>query len=144
MFTHRLTNKNQIFRVTWSEYSDKHFRKSFAKEYKGKIWTVTEMSILADLSRIAQNLQETNQIDELRSDGRRWLFKYDFRIAKSKNSAKSSGNRCLCFLDLSSAEIKILLIYKKTDCPKNQGETQWLKSVYSDQFPDFASKLQWK
>ncbi|MBQ3436740.1 hypothetical protein IJG26_02215 [Candidatus Saccharibacteria bacterium] len=129
MFTHQLSKEFDRFGVYFSAYAEQHFLKKFRKKYKGKIWEITEKSIVADLSRISNNLQSSQQVDELKSDGKRWLFKYDFAVAKSGKSPKKSGNRCVCLLDTEKREIKILAIYTKDDLPKNMGETQWIKEV---------------
>ena len=132
MFTHRLSKDFDRFGVRFSAYAEQHFLKKFRKKYKGKIWEVTEMSIISDLARISNSLQSSQQVDELWSDGKKWLFKYDFAVAKSGKSPKKSGNRCVCLLDTDKREIQILAIYAKDDLPKNMGETQWAKSVCKD------------
>jgi len=129
MFTHQLNKDVDRFTVRFAAYAEQHFLKSFRKKYKGKIWEITERSIIYDLARINNNLQLTQQVDELSSDGRIWIFKYDFAVAKSGKSPKKSGNRCLCKLDLESKDIVILAIYHKDNLPKNMGETQWLRSI---------------
>lgn len=129
MFTHQLSSSFDRFGVYFSAHAEQHFLKKFRKKYKGKIWEVTERSIVSDLSRISNNLQNSQQVDELWSDGKRWLFKYDFTIAKSGKSPKKSGNRCVCLLDTEKREIKILAIYSKDDLPKNMSETAWIESI---------------
>lgn len=129
MFTHQLSKEVDRFGVSFSAFAEAHYLKKFRKKYKGKIWEVTENSIIFDLARISNNLQNTQQVDELKSDGERWLFKYDFAIAKSGKSPKKSGNRCVCLLDIKKREIKILSIYSKDDLPKNMGETQWIREI---------------
>ena len=133
MFTHPLDKENDRFSVGFSESAEQHFLKSFRKKNKGKIWEITERSIVYDLTRIANNLQLTQQVDELFCDGEVWWFKYDFAIAKSGKSPKKSGNRCICRLDLKKREIVILAIYHKNNLPKNMGETQWIKTIMKSQ-----------
>lgn len=133
MFTHLLDKNIERFNVYFSHFAVLHFLKKFRKKYKGKIWEATERSILYDLARINNNLQLTQQVDELKSDGKRWLFKYDFAIAKSGKSPKKSGNRCICLLDMEKRDIAVLAIYAKDDLPKNMGETQWIRDVVKGQ-----------
>ena len=83
MFTHLLNNEIDRFGVRFSAFAEQHFLRNFRRKYKGKIWEITERSIIYDLARINNNLQLTQQVDELKSDGKRWLFKYDFAVAKS-------------------------------------------------------------
>lgn len=94
-------------------------------------------SIIQDLSRIAtgdSDLQRTQQVDELWHKGKLWIFKYDFRVAQTKESTKSSGNRCVTFLDAGKGRIDILLIFGKDDLPKNKGEQAYIKQTIEDEF----------
>lgn len=139
MFTHPLPISDQLYKIEFTDYAKRHFLKDFQKKYKGKQWQVTEDSIRQDLMRIANgtsDLQKTQQVDELWSDGRKWLFKYDFRIAGTNQSTKASGNRLVAAADADEKTIEIILIYAKTNLPKNMGETQYIKSVVSEMHDD--------
>ena len=139
MFTNHLPD-DEDYSVIFSKYAERHFKKDFARKYKGKQWAVTQDSIQQDLKRV-RVLQRTQQVDELRQNGKFWLFKYDFAVAQTNVSAKSSGNRCLVFLDHSRYLQTILLIYSKGHLPKKQGEKMYLLQEAEEQFPDFWSKL---
>jgi hypothetical protein len=141
MFTHLLPDDEKVFSVFFCEHAERHFLKRFRKDYRGKQWQVTEDSIRQDLSRISNgtnDLQKTQQIDELWHDGDIWVFKYDFRIAKTNVSAKASGNRVVGVLNIKKNRIDIAVIYGKTDLPKNMGETQFIKSVVREIFPNIG------
>ena len=102
MFTHQLPKDNKLFTVSFSDYAKLHYLKSFEKDYRGGQWEVTVESIVQDMSRIKtsdSDLQKTQQTDELWQKDDFWIFKYDFRVAQTKESTKSSGNRCIAFLD---------------------------------------------
>ena len=134
MFTHRLPANNKIFQVIFSDYSKNHFLKKFKKKYPGRQWPLTEESIKQDLSRINFNdIQSSQQIDELWSDDKLWVFKYDFRVAGTKESTKSSGNRLVGIIDLATNLITIIVIYHKTDLPGNIGETQYINKLIDKQ-----------
>ena len=142
MFTHQLYNDNNIFTVTFSDYAKKHFLKRFEKDYKGRQWEITVESIFQDLARIKtsnSDLQKTQQVDELWQKDDYWIFKYDFRVAKTKESTKSSGNRCVAFLDNASNRIIILIIYGKGDLPKNIGEHAFVERILEKEFSDFLA-----
>lgn len=129
MLTHQLPKNNQLFLVSFTDYSKRHFLKDFKKKYKGKQWDYTEKSILQDLARLRmQNntTQSSMQIDELKYDDHCYLAKYDFKIALTNESTKSSGNRCILFIDDINNTIQILMIYNKTDLPKNKDETKYI------------------
>lgn len=130
MFMHRLPTSNKIFQVYFSDYSKNHFLKKFKKKYPGKQWQLTEESIRQDLSRINfSDLQTSQQIDELWWDKTIWTFKYDFRIAGTKESTKSSGNRLVGVIDVKKNLIEIVIIYNKTDLPSNVSETQYIRKI---------------
>jgi len=132
MFTHRIFNDNSLFTVEFDGYAKRHFLKRFEKEYKGKQWDVTIESIIQDLARIKtsdSDLQKTHQVDELWHKDSYWIFKYDFRVAQTKESTKSSGNRCIAFLDNAANKITILIIYGKGDLPKNIGEQAFIEQT---------------
>jgi hypothetical protein len=142
MFTHLLTIDNILFTVKFSSYAESHYLKIFEKDYKGRQWNITVESIFQDMSRIKtsdSDLQKTQQADELWHKENRWIFKYDFRVAQTKESAKSSGNRCVAFLDNTTNKIIILLIFGKDDLPKNMGEQAFIEQTLNKEFKDYLS-----
>ncbi|MCL2627442.1 MAG: hypothetical protein FWD44_01920 [Oscillospiraceae bacterium] len=137
MFLHQLPKENKLFTVKFDEYAKRHYLKRFMKDYKGRQWEVTEDSIFQDLSRIKMNtsdLQFTQQVDELWHKDNYWVFKYDFRIAQTKESTKTSGNRCVVFLDNTASKISILIIFGKNDLPKNVGERAFIEQTLDNEF----------
>jgi hypothetical protein len=85
-------------------------------------------------------LQQSMQVDQLWRKNQYWIFKYDFRVAGTKESTKSSGNRLIAFLDIEENVIKILLIYNKKMIPKNQSETAFIKNEVTKQYPHYWSQ----
>ena len=133
MFTHLIpTNDANLLRVFFSDYAQRHFLRDFRKIYPKKAWQFTEESILQEISRICvstSDLQRTQQVDELWHNGGCWIFKYDFRVAGTKVSAKASGNRCIVYLNIETCTAEVLMIYDKKCLPKNQGETAFIESI---------------
>ena len=138
MFTSRLPDAD--YRIVFSVYAERHFLKGFTKKYPGKQWQVTQQSIFDSLRRI-HTIQQTQQADELKAGPECILFKYDFAVAKTNVSAKTSGNRCIVFLDCKSLQGTVLLIYGKTDLPKNQSETQFIMRTVENEFSELWKKL---
>ena len=137
MFSNLLPVSSTLFNVSYKEYAKSHFLKEFEKKYKGKQWEKTESSIFEDLKRLRvknNTTQQSSQIDELKHKNEYWLFKYDFRIAGSNQSTKSSGNRIVGFIDNMQNQLDILLIYSKNDLPKNKKETQYIEDVLSQNY----------
>jgi len=140
MFTHLLFNDNNLFAVKFSGYAKNHYLKRFEKDYSGKQWDVTAESIFQDLARLktsASDLQRTQQVDELWHKDSYWIFKYDFRVAQTKESTKSSGNRCIVFLDNAMNRIEIQMIFGKGDLPKNAGEQAFIEQTLNKEFRDY-------
>lgn len=144
MFINLLPVSFVLFNIVYSDFAKNHFLKEFMKKYKGKQWERTESSFFEDLKRlrVANNkTQHTGQIDELKYVDGYWLFKYDFRIAGTNESPKSSGNRIVGYIDNAHNKIIILFLYAKTDLPKNQGETVFIVNTIKQNFPEIATKL---
>lgn len=145
MFSHRLPYNDLIlFRVEFEEYAEKHYLKDLSKKYPAKNWNLTVDSIRQDLSRMRttnSTLQQSMQVDQLWYKNQYCFFKYDFRVAGTKESTKSSGNRLVAFLDIEENVIKILLIYHKKMLPKNQSETTFIKTKIAEQYPHYWEQV---
>ncbi len=126
------------------EFAKNHYLKKFIKNYKGKQWQYTEDSIFQDLSRLGlknNKTQQLSQIDELVYKDNHWIAKYDFRIAGTTQSTKTSGNRAIIHIDAKRMCIEILLIYNKTDLPKNKNETDYIFQVIEKEYPEIYRLL---
>lgn len=143
MFTHLLPKDDTPFGATYSNYAKRHYLKRLQKDNPGKQWLVTEEAIFEDLSRITysdQDLQQTQQVDELWYRDEHWIFKYDFRIAGKKESTKDAGNRCIVFLDNSSKKLEILMIFHHKYLPKNTKESVYIERELLDNFSEYMEK----
>jgi hypothetical protein len=118
MFTHLLFNDNNLFTVKFSGYAKSHYQKRFEKDYKGRQWDVTVESILQDMARIKTS---------------------DSDLQKMQQVTKSSGNRCIAFLDNAANRIEIMLIFGKGDLPKNIGEQAFIEQTLKENFRDYIS-----
>ena len=137
MFTNLLPQSEQLLTVEYTDYANGHYLKRFKKDYPGRQWELTDVSIREDLARLRMPnnvTQRSKQIDELKHKGDYWLAKYDFKIAGTKVSTKDSGNRCIVLIDNARSKLDILLIYHKDDLPKNQNETQYIESTLQKQY----------
>lgn len=144
MFTHLISEDDNLIEVGFTEYAKKHYLKYFLKNYKGTQWSLTLKSILEDIGRIkvkGYSIQETQQVDELWHNGNCWIFKYDFRIAGTKKSPKTAGNRCIVFMDAKQNFAEILLIYSKSNLPKNMGEQKWIEETLREEFAHYLERI---
>ncbi|HEX8227216.1 MAG TPA: hypothetical protein VF572_05105 [Candidatus Saccharimonadales bacterium] len=139
MFTNQLPD-DVDYRVIFSDYAKRHYIKGFEKKYPGKQWLVTRQSIFEQLKRV-HALQGGQQVDELKSGNDYILFKYDFAVAQTRISPKASGNRCVVFLDRTTQLQTVLMVYAKTDVPKNHHETEFIYAIIAGAFPKFWSRV---
>lgn len=139
MFTSPLPDQED-YRIFFTDYAQRYYIKRFAKDYRGKRWTVTCDSMFQDLKRV-HSMQMSQQVDELKYGEDCKLFKYDFAIAQSGISPKASGNRCIVFLDSNRHRQDVLMVYGKKDLPKNMQETQFVYKTIQDQFHELWERL---
>lgn len=130
--------KDLFFQVEFSLYAETHFCKDFYKKYKGKQWLETRKTIIDTLQR-AFLVQQTSLIDTLKysQEDNIGIFKFDFKIAGTSFSPKTSGNRVIFSLCNNTGKINVLLVYGKTHCDKRHSETQWIFEHLKENFPEY-------
>lgn len=123
------------YNVVFEEYTKRHFIKNFEKKYKSK-WNKTQDDIIFVCEHI-ENMLLTKRADLISVSENSRLVKLDFAIFGLKVSPKSSGNRCILFLDDEIKIVKVLLVYSKNDISTNN-ETQAWKNIIKSQYPELA------
>jgi hypothetical protein len=126
------------FSVTVEPFAERHYIKSFEKKYK-QYWDITLQAILAELARI-DALLLTDKAETISDVNGIKIVKTKFKIAGSKDSAKSSGNRCIVAWYEDSQVVKILLVYGKTDLGSGKETSAW-KQIIKDTYPDYRNLL---
>jgi len=124
------------YKVEFERFTEKHFIKKFQKEHKNK-WLATERSIIAVCERI-DNMLQYKRADAISISSCYKLVKLDFAISGTYVSPKSSGNRCILFIDEDSREVKILLVYSKNEI-RQPNETQKWKNIIKYEYKQIAS-----
>ncbi|OGD67530.1 hypothetical protein A2442_04165 [Candidatus Campbellbacteria bacterium RIFOXYC2_FULL_35_25] len=122
------------YSVQIEEFAERHFIKKFKKKYNSQ-WDVTLKSIIFELERI-DNLLKTDRA-EIITDGDIKIIKTEFRIAKSKESAKTSGNRCIVAWGKDGGSVSILLVYNKTDITSKNKETEEWKKIIKNNYSEY-------
>ena len=123
------------YNVVFEEYTKRHFIKNFEKKYKSK-WNKTQDNIIFVCEHI-ENMLFTKRADLISIAENSRLVKLDFAIFGLKVSPKSSGNRCILFLDDDIKLVRVLLVYSKNDIPTNN-ETQAWKNIVKSQYSELA------
>lgn len=123
-----------IFSVQIGHFAERHFIKGFEKKYKA-LWNVTLVAITAELARI-DSLLATDRAEIICDAGNVKIIKTKFKVARSKESAKTSGNRCIVVWDLDVRIVTILLIYGKTDLSGHNETNEW-KRLINENYPEY-------
>lgn len=130
--------KDMPFQVEFDSYAEAHFCKDFYKRYSPKQWIETKKTIKETLER-AFMMQQTSLIAPLNysAEADIGLFKFEFKVAGTNMSPKTSGNRTIFALHNKTAKINIVLVYGKTHCDKKHSETQWIYKHIKKNFPEY-------
>lgn len=108
--------------------------KGFQKKYKNH-WDTTKRAIFASLERI-DALLLTDRAETISSKGDFKLIKIKFRVDGTKESAKTSGNRCIVVCNTLKRNVAVLLVYGKTDLSGHNETVEWQKIV-RDNYPEY-------
>lgn len=119
------------FSVIVLDFAERHFIKSFQKKYQ-RGWDVTRLAIIAELERI-DNLILTDRAEIMRDVDGLQVVKTKFRVVGTKESAKSSGNRCIVLLNKEKQTVSVLLVYTKTDLSGKNETAEW-KAIIKEQY----------
>ena len=122
-----------LYNVDFTEYAATHYVKDFARKY-GRAWEVTRRAIIASLQR-ADYLLDTSKLVKIHERNGLSIAKFEFVVAGRKESAKTSGNRAIVFINNELHSVDILLVYSKNDiCSPN--ETQKWQNIIKDNHPN--------
>lgn len=124
------------YKVIFEDFTRRHFIRNFEKKYKSQ-WNKTRDDIIFVCEHI-QSMLSTKRADLISTANNCRLVKLDFAIFGLKISPKSSGNRCILFLDDDMGIAKILLVYSKNDIPTHNETSEW-KRIIKSQYPDIGS-----
>lgn len=117
-----IISTNTKVTIEIDSYAERHFIKDFVKKYK-KQWDLTLISIKTVLLHL-DNLLLTDKAEIIHSFPQGRIIKFEFKLAWSKKSAKSSGNRMILYHGFTTHTCYILLVYHKWHIKWNN-ETIW-------------------
>jgi hypothetical protein len=127
---------DQFYTYNFQPFCEKHYIKEFSKKYKN-FWVRTRNDIINSIKRIDM-FTKLKRADVISIDSCYQLVKLDFAIDGLRQSAKSSGNRCILHVDNESRHVEILLIYSKNNICEPNETSKW-KSKVKQEFPEIAS-----
>lgn len=114
------------YRVIFEDFTQRHYIKSFAKKYKTS-WNLTLEFLGEEFRRI--DILFLKSIAETIVDGEVKICKTEFKIAGTKESRHSSGNRCIVAIHPVESEVRVLLVYAKTDLSGKHETAEWQKII---------------
>jgi len=100
------------------------------------LFATLNSSFCLQLQRI-DNMLQYRRADLISSVGSYKLVKLDFAVVGTQMSPKSSGNRCILFVDEDIRAVRILLVYSKSDT-SSPNETQWWKALVKNEYSDIS------
>jgi hypothetical protein len=122
------------YEVKVGEYAEKHFIKSFKKKYQNA-WDLTWQGIEEQFKRF-DSLAETDIAEVICGTEKIKIAKTQFRVHNTKDSRKTSGNRCIIAVHADTRIVKVLLVYGKTDLA-GSGETAKWKQMVKENYPEY-------
>lgn len=125
---------NIYYSVIVSEYAKRHFITSFFRKYQ--TWNITFEQIENMLSRIDMLLL-SSKAGRIHLCDTWYIAKCEFKIAGSNESAKTSWNRIIVYVDETNKEVDILLLYSKTNI-KWDNETSWRQNEIKQNHKDIS------
>ena len=126
------------YSVQIEDFAVRHFIKTFERKYK-KYWDFTLTAIIAELERI-DKLLLTDRAETICYAGDIKIIKTKFKVAGTKESAKTSGNRCIVAWYPDKLFVHVLLVYGKTDLSGKKETEQW-KNLVREHYPEYKDVI---
>ena len=125
------------YRVKFSEFSQRHYIKKFAKKYKAN-WSKTQIDIVDICQRINNLLASGRQQAKLiKATEDQKLIKLEFAVEGTRKSPKSSGCRAILWVDETQYQVTVLMVYSKNDVVGNH-ETAWWQKTIKNHFTEIS------
>lgn len=125
--------------VQFDPYTKRHYIKNIANRHSDRQWQATQKSIEFVLEHIEQYIL-TDKAETIHVSDSGRIVKLYFKVAGTKDSPKSSGNRAIVFLNDKLCVARVLLIYSKKEICEPNETVKWQK-VIDDQFPEIMRKF---
>ena len=122
------------YSVMVEHFAERHFIKNFKKKYK-KAWDITWQAVNEELKRI-DSLFETSIAEIIIDNENIKIVKTQFRVAGTKQSRKSSGNRYIIAVQKDISMVYVLLVYHKNDLGNGSETIKW-KQVIKNNYEQY-------
>lgn len=126
------------YSVIFEDFTERHFIKSFERKYK-KNWYLTQQSLAQEFARV--DILFLKSIAEIIVDVPEVkICKTEFKIAGTQESRHGSGNRCIIAIHKEECEVRVLLVYGKTDFSSRNETAEW-KEIIKANYPSYKNIL---
>ncbi len=132
-------NTTNEYEVLVESFAERHYIRTFAKKYKGA-WDTTFLFIIQELRFIDAlfNKSIAEYITNKQADI--VICKTEFKIAGAQISRHASGNRCIIAIHKKSNQVKVLLVYYKTDLGGGSETGNW-KNLIKENYKEYKDLL---
>ena len=129
------------YRVVFEKRTERYYIKNFSRKYKGA-WDKTLRGLYLEFTFPYLLFQKSIGEEIATSiDGTIKICKTEFKILGTEMSRHTSGNRCIIAIHEKEKEVRVLLVYHKSDIVKNGNETITWKRVISENFSEYTDLL---
>jgi hypothetical protein len=123
------------YSVIFEVFAERHFIKKFSKQF-GVHWEITRKALMFEFERVdallyTDKAEIISCIDDVK------IVKTKFKIAGTKVSSTSSGNRCIIAVHEPARVVYVLLVYSKTDFSQKHETAQWKEKI-KQAYPRYA------
>jgi len=115
------------YSVMVEAYAERHYLKNFRKKYKNA-WDITWRAVTEELKRL-DSLLGTSVAETIIDGGNIRIVKTEFRVVKTKESRKASGNRCIVAARKDTNMVRVLLVYHKNDLGRGHETARWQRII---------------
>ena len=122
--------------VFFESFTERHFVKTFVKKYKNA-WDNTYKGLVVEFT-FCDSLFEKSVAETIIDSPEVKICKTEFKIAGTKESRHSSGNRCLVAIHKDIGKVCVLLVYNKTDLGGGNETAKW-QGLIKENYPRYKN-----
>ena len=130
---------DDIYTVLIEPFAEKHYIKRFRKKYKDA-WGRTWFSLENEFSMFPL-LFDDGTASVIHASKGVQICKTKFRIIGMKQSKSGSGNRCIVAVHGEAKEVRVLLVYNKTDLSGSGNETAQWKRIIKQNYSEYTDMV---
>ncbi len=127
------------YSVQITHFAEKHHLKRLQKKKYKRAFNIPWYYFLVMLQKFDLLLEKKRMKTISGTENDIVICKTEFKILP-RESAKSSGNRCIVAWHKSDKEVRVLLVYDKSDI-KGPHESVWWKKIIKENYTEYQDLL---